>query len=31
MAKTNLFTTGDTVLYKGAVGLIKRNDKDFRY
>lgn len=31
MAKTNLFTTGDTVLYKDNVGLIKRNDKDFRY
>lgn len=31
MAKSNLFRTGDRVLYKGKTGQIERNDRDFRY
>lgn len=31
MAKTNMFATGNCVTYKGAVGRILRNDRDFRY
>lgn len=31
MAVTNMFATGDKVLWRGEVGTIKRNDNDFRY
>lgn len=30
MAKTNMFATGDYVVYKNKTGRILRNDKDFR-
>ena len=31
MAKTNLFKPGDKAEWRGKVGTITRNDKDFRY
>jgi hypothetical protein len=31
MAKTNMFKIGDKVEWRGEIGSIIRNDKDFRY